>query len=115
MITLTPIAYVKNARTQVEDDYWGSIVSEIVLDEAFDAESLWGLEDFSHAEIIFYFHQVDASKIVTGAASSQQPRLAEGRHLCAAREESPELSGAVHREDCPARRPIPVRGKAGRD
>jgi len=67
MITLNPIGYVKNTRTQVEDDYWGSIVSEIVLDEAFDAESLWGLEDFSHAEIIFYFHQVDASKIVTGA------------------------------------------------
>jgi tRNA-Thr(GGU) m(6)t(6)A37 methyltransferase TsaA len=67
MITLTPIGYVKNTRKQVEDDYWGSIVSEIVLDEAFDAESLWGLEDFSHAEIIFYFHQVDAGKIVTGA------------------------------------------------
>lgn len=67
MITLTPIGIVRNSRSQVEDDDWGSIVSEIVLQGALDAEALQGLEDFSHAEILFYFHQVPEAKIETGA------------------------------------------------
>ena len=67
MITLTPIGIVKNSRSQVEDDDWGVVVSEIVLHGAFGAEALQGIEDFSHAEILFYFHQVPDAKIETGA------------------------------------------------
>jgi tRNA-Thr(GGU) m(6)t(6)A37 methyltransferase TsaA len=67
MITLDPIGYVRNSRNEIEDDYWGSIVSEIVLNDGFEEESLWGLEGFSHAEIVFYFHRVDTNKIVLGA------------------------------------------------
>src|SRR5205085_12329736 len=62
-----PIGYVRNLRKTVEDDYWGGIVSEIVVDEACGEEALTGIEEFSHAEIIFYFHLVDDKKIVTGA------------------------------------------------
>jgi tRNA-Thr(GGU) m(6)t(6)A37 methyltransferase TsaA len=51
----------------VEDDRWGGIVSEIVLESPLSAESLQGIEDFSHAEIIFHFDQIDDHKIVTGA------------------------------------------------
>lgn len=67
MISLTPIAIVRNPRTAIEDDNWGGLVSQIVLDDSFSEESLWGLEDFSHVEVIFYFHEVDEAKIVTGA------------------------------------------------
>ena len=55
MITLQPIGMVKNSRIEIEDDNWGGIVSEIVLDASFGEDSLQGLEDFSHAEVIFYF------------------------------------------------------------
>ncbi len=67
MITLQPIGIVRNSRQEIEDDHWGGIVSEIVLDESLSEENLWGIEEFSHAEVIFYFHQVDDEKIVTGA------------------------------------------------
>lgn len=64
-IIVKPIGYVRNARKEVEDDHRGEIVSEIVIE--IGEEALQGLEDFSHAEIVFYFDQVDESKIVTGA------------------------------------------------
>jgi len=67
VITLQPIGIVRNSRQEIEDDHWGGIVSEIVLDESLSEENLWGIEEFSHAEVIFYFHQVDDEKIVTGA------------------------------------------------
>lgn len=34
---------------------WGEVVSEIVLDEGY-AEGLVGLEDFSHAIIVYFMH-----------------------------------------------------------
>lgn len=67
MITLQPIGVVRNARQVVEDDNWGGLVSEIEIAEPIGAEGLDGIADFSHAEIIFYFHQVEEPKIVTGA------------------------------------------------
>ena len=79
MITLQPIGVVKNSRVEIEDDNWGGIVSEIVLDASFGEDSLQGLEDFSHAEVIFYFDKVDEQKIVTGARhprnNPQWPRI----------------------------------------
>jgi tRNA-Thr(GGU) m(6)t(6)A37 methyltransferase TsaA len=67
MITLEPIAYVRNSRRDVEDDFWGGLVSEIALADAMPADCIAGLEAFSHAEVMFHFHMVDASKIVSGA------------------------------------------------
>lgn len=67
MIVLQPIGIVRNSRQDAGDDYWGGIISEIALAEPLSAESLEGIEEFSHAEIIFYFHQVEDSKIVAGA------------------------------------------------
>ncbi|MEK7786045.1 MAG: TrmO family methyltransferase, partial [Chloroflexota bacterium] len=67
MITLQAIGLVKNSRKEIEDDGWGGVVSEIVLDESLSEESLWGIEEFSHAEVVFYFHKVDKEKIVTSA------------------------------------------------
>jgi tRNA-Thr(GGU) m(6)t(6)A37 methyltransferase TsaA len=67
MITLSPIGVVKSSRRVVEDDHWGEIASEIELDSSFTEEALYQIEEFSHAEIIYYFHLVEDGKIETGA------------------------------------------------
>lgn len=66
-IDIRPIGIVKAARTLAEDDFWGGEESCISLADPFTAEALQGLANFSHAEVLFLFHQVPASKIVTGA------------------------------------------------
>ena len=67
MIILSPIGTVKNIRQKVEDDRWGGITSVIELDSSFTEEALYQIDEFSHAEIIYYFHLVEDGKIETGA------------------------------------------------
>ncbi|MFV8829815.1 SAM-dependent methyltransferase [Alkalihalobacterium sp. APHAB7] len=67
MITLNPIGIAYNERYEIEDDYWGEIVSKIVLDRSLPEDALYEIESFSHADIIFHFHRVEENKIVTGA------------------------------------------------
>jgi tRNA-Thr(GGU) m(6)t(6)A37 methyltransferase TsaA len=67
MIPLSPIAIVKNARVEIKDDNWGDVVSVIELDPSLGEEALFGIERFSHAEILFHFHLVEESKIETSA------------------------------------------------
>jgi tRNA-Thr(GGU) m(6)t(6)A37 methyltransferase TsaA len=64
---MQPIGYVRASRSVAEDDFWGATRAAIVLDPAFGEESLCGIEAFSHAEIVFYFDQVNPEKIVTAA------------------------------------------------
>ena len=64
-IILEPIGFVRNSRKEVEDDNWGGIVSEIVVE--LGGEALQGIEDFSHAEVIFYFDRVEESKVIRRA------------------------------------------------
>jgi tRNA-Thr(GGU) m(6)t(6)A37 methyltransferase TsaA len=66
MMLVEPIGIVKNTRCTADDDNWGSLVSVIELCGPYDEECLRGIEDFSHVEIIFYFHQVSKDKIVRG-------------------------------------------------
>lgn len=66
MIELQPIGVVRAARQVAEDDQWGGSIAEIHLSEAFGPEALEGLEAFSHAEILFHFHQADPAKITMG-------------------------------------------------
>lgn len=66
-ISLQPIGIVHSPRIKVEDDNWGEVVSIIELDASLPEESLHGLENFSHAEIIYHFHLVPNEKIETGA------------------------------------------------
>lgn len=67
-IILTPIGYVKNQRGGMQDDYWGNVVSEIVISEDFPEECLDGIDTFSHLEIIFYFDKADPDKTVKGVS-----------------------------------------------
>ncbi len=66
-----PIAFVKNSRTEISDDFWGEIISEIELTDEFTKDALKGIEEFSHAEILFYFDKAEKSKVNKG---SRHPR-----------------------------------------
>jgi len=68
VITSKPIGYVNSSRKEKKDDHWGAVESIITLDEnIFTVEAIWGLDEFSHIEVIFYMDQVLEEKIVTGA------------------------------------------------
>lgn len=63
MYTIEPIGIVRNSRRKIEDDFWGDIISEIIISEKISGDSIKGIEEFSHLEIIFYFHLADIAKI----------------------------------------------------
>jgi tRNA-Thr(GGU) m(6)t(6)A37 methyltransferase TsaA len=63
MFSLQPIAFVHNERIAVEDDLWGEIESDIELTDSYTEESLQGIEQFSHIEVIFYFDRVTDDNI----------------------------------------------------
>jgi len=65
--TVEPVGIVRAERTHAEDDYWGGVQARIVLADSYEADALKGLEEFSHVEIIFLFHEVEAERIVHGA------------------------------------------------
>jgi tRNA-Thr(GGU) m(6)t(6)A37 methyltransferase TsaA len=65
--TVNPIAFVSALRHHAEDDYWGNEQARITLVEALPTESLTGLAEFSHVEVIFVFHQVEEDRINSGA------------------------------------------------
>ena len=60
-IIFTPIGIVKNSVKSRKDDSWGDDVSLIILDEQY-ASGLTGLEDFSHAVILFYLDKAKYEK-----------------------------------------------------
>ena len=68
MIALKPVAHVRGGRQAATDDDWGAVEAEIVLDEGWlTAESLMGLGDFSHVEVVYHFHFVPDAKVETAA------------------------------------------------
>jgi tRNA-Thr(GGU) m(6)t(6)A37 methyltransferase TsaA len=68
---MEPIAFVHSDRKEPIDDNWNEIQSYIELTPEYTDDSLAGLQDFSHIEIIYYFHKVDKSKII---CKSEHPR-----------------------------------------
>ena len=68
---MKPIAVVSTARSRPEDDCWGGEQSCITLAAEFPPEALAGLDAFSHVEVVFVFHSVEPSKIIT---SGRHPR-----------------------------------------
>ena len=67
MIAIEPIGFVTNCRTEAIDDDWEDIQSVIELNPEFTGASLQGLDQFSHAEILFHFHLADEESIERGA------------------------------------------------
>ena len=68
------IGRVEGARAEAEDDFWGGQVSCLVLDERFGEDALQGIEEFSHAEVIYFFDRVDPAKVVSGARHPRNNR-----------------------------------------
>jgi len=57
-ITLGTVGIVQNTRTDPGDtDHWGDVISAILIDERFPEDCLQGLEEFSHVEVLYHFHQ----------------------------------------------------------
>lgn len=68
MAELKPIGRVFSPVRGAVDDVWGGVTSRVELDAAlFSSDSLLGLSEFSHVEIIFLFDRVAESEITTGA------------------------------------------------
>jgi tRNA-Thr(GGU) m(6)t(6)A37 methyltransferase TsaA len=51
----------------VRDDFWGDVVAEIELSADLPADSLDGLEEFSHAEVLYLFDRVRPESVTTSA------------------------------------------------
>ena len=67
-IALTPIGVVHSPIHEPLDDAWGGVMARIELDASrFSQESLAGLDEFSHVEIVFVFDRVADSEIHFGA------------------------------------------------
>jgi len=66
-VQIQPIGFVEAVRPHAEDDFWGGEEACIALVDSFTADALQGLAEFSHVEVLFYFHEVEPSKIVTAA------------------------------------------------
>jgi tRNA (Thr-GGU) A37 N-methylase len=71
-VVLRPIGFVRGGRAEAGDDSWGPVEARIELDAAqFGPETLAGLADFSHVEVVFHFDRVPDSEIVTAARHSR--------------------------------------------
>jgi len=67
-LEVRPIGTVHSPVARPVDDVWGGVNCRIDLDASrFTSESLTGLSEFSHIEVVFLFHLVDESEIVSGA------------------------------------------------
>lgn len=64
---MRPVAWVRGGRAVPRDDGWDAEQAWIVLDDAMDAETLLGLDAFSHVEVVFVFDRVDPDTVETVA------------------------------------------------
>lgn len=71
---IQPVGFVESNRTGKQDDFWGGQQSRIVVAPEYYSSALAGLDEFSHVEVLFLFHQVDESKIVAGARHPRNNR-----------------------------------------
>ena len=71
-LTIEPVGTVRGGRNAMTDDGWGSVRAAIELDaERFTAESVAGLEAFSHVVVVYQFHKVSERQI---AIAARRPR-----------------------------------------
>ena len=67
VLNLDPIGRVVGGRGEPVDDDWGDVEAVIRLDERFGPEALAGLDAFSHLEVVYAFHLVEAAAVEHGA------------------------------------------------
>ncbi len=66
-----PVGIVRSSRQRPVDDDWGDVAATITLLPPFDARSVVGLDEFSHIEVLYLFHEVDPGAVHVG---SRRPR-----------------------------------------
>jgi len=66
-----PIAYVRSERSEPTDDDWDEVVTSIELAEPYGPESLIGLDEYSHLDVVFVFDRLDPAP---PAEQSRRPR-----------------------------------------
>ncbi len=72
MFEMAPIGWVRGGRIEAIDDDWGDVEARIELDTAvYGPDSLAGLAEFSHLDVVYVFHQVASDAIET---SARRPR-----------------------------------------
>jgi tRNA-Thr(GGU) m(6)t(6)A37 methyltransferase TsaA len=65
---MIPIATVHSPRAEAVDDNWDDITSTVEIDaDRFTPESVLGLDEFSHIEVVFVFDRRDPDAVQTGA------------------------------------------------
>lgn len=67
-----PVAFVRGGRKEAIDDNWGDVVATIEFVDPYTEESLLGLEDFSHIDVVFVFHGVDPESIHLAAVHPRE-------------------------------------------
>lgn len=96
MYTIEPIGYVSNSRISVTDESWGNIVSEIKISPKLSENCLAGIEEYSHLEIIFYFHLADPSKInISSSHPRENPEFPEVGIFAQRKKLRPNLLGST--------------------
>ena len=65
--SLAAIGRVHSSRIEPIDDAWGGVEAAISLEAGYDASALRGLAEFSHIEVVYLVHLVDAASVTTGA------------------------------------------------
>lgn len=76
-IQLKPVARVRNSRPVATDDHWGSVISEIVLEDNIPEEAFLNISDFSHLEIIYHFDRSNPNDIVYSGRPRGNPAYPE--------------------------------------
>jgi tRNA (adenine37-N6)-methyltransferase len=71
VLSIAAIGTVVSSRTVPTDDDWDQETTAIRLSDEFDESALWGLDTFSHIEVVYVFDRVDAEKI---EVSARRPR-----------------------------------------
>jgi tRNA (adenine37-N6)-methyltransferase len=58
--SMEPIGYVSSLRTDTIDDDWGGMIPRVSLDpDRFTADSVRGLDEFSHLEVAYVLDRVE--------------------------------------------------------
>ncbi|MBS1516529.1 MAG: SAM-dependent methyltransferase [Bacteroidetes bacterium] len=95
MFTIEPVGYVSNDRKTIRDDNWGNVISEIIISPKISEKSLIGINEFSHLEVIFYFHLADPSKInISSSHPRENPDLPEIGIFAQRKKARPNLLGS---------------------
>ncbi len=84
-ISLQPIGFVAKGRAEPIDDNWGEEISLIELDvRVLGPDALLGLDQFSHADILYWFHHPAAETVHTNArhprGNADWPKVASWRN-----------------------------------